>query len=117
LLFLADIEQSSANARRLHMAKTVVGLMENVDDAQSVLRELVGSGIEREDIGFMANQEHSIPGSADLNESEGSTGNNAGAVGRGGILVTVAAQDDARADLAAGIMREHGAVDIGQRVN
>jgi hypothetical protein len=176
------------------MAKTVVGLTDNVDDAQNVVRELVGSGIERGDIGFMANQKHSIPGSADLNESEGSKGNNAGndaasgalagagtgaalgglaglllaaaplaipgigpiiaagpiaaalagagigavtggvigsltdlgvpeqeahyyaeAVRRGGILVTVAAESDAQADIAAGIMRENGAVDIDQR--
>jgi len=172
------------------MAKTVIGLMENLDEAQSVVRELVGSGIERADIGFMANQKQAIPSSAELNESEGSTGGDAasgalagagagaalgglaglllaaaplaipgvgpiiaagpiaaaltgagigavagGLIGgltnlgvpeeqahyyaegvrRGGILVTVAAESDAQADKAAGIMRQHGAVDIDQR--
>ena len=90
------------------MAKTVVGLMDNIDEAQSVVRELVGSGIDRGDIGF-ANQKDAIPSSADLNESEGSTGND------GAILVAVAAESDAQADKAAGIMRLHGARDIGQR--
>jgi hypothetical protein len=101
------------------MAKTVVGLMETVDDAKSVVRELVGSGIQRGDIGFMANRKQSIPSSADLNESEGSSGNAAHyyaeAVRRAGILVTVAAQSDAQADIAAGILRLNGALDIGQR--
>jgi len=90
------------------MAKTVVGLMDNIDEAQSVVRELVGSGIDRGDIGF-ANQKDAIPSSADLNESEGSAGND------GAILVAVAAESDAQADKAAGIMRLHGARDIGQR--
>jgi len=91
------------------MAKTVVGLMDNIDEAQSVVRELVGSGIDRGDIGFIANQKDAIPSSADLNESEGSAGND------GAILVAVAAESDAQADKAAGIMRLHGARDIGQR--
>lgn len=115
------------------MAKTVVGLMENIDEAQNVVRELVGSGIDRADIGFMANRKQAIPSSAGLNESEGSTGNDAagGLIGeltnlseeahyyegvrRGGILVTVAAESDAQADKVTGIMRQHGAVDIDQR--
>jgi hypothetical protein len=82
--------------------------MDNIDEAQSVVRELVGSGIDRGDIGF-ANQKDAIPSSADLNESEGSAGND------GAILVAVAAESDAQADKAAGIMRLHGARDIGQR--
>jgi uncharacterized protein (TIGR02271 family) len=171
------------------MAKTVVGLMDNLDEAQSLVRDLVASGIERGDIGFMANQKQAVPSSAELNESEGShsdagtgalagagagaalgglaglllsvaplaipgigpiiaagpiaaalTGAGIGAVAggligglthlgvpeeeahyyaegvrRGGILVTVAADTDNQADKAAGIMRQHGAVDIDQR--
>jgi uncharacterized protein (TIGR02271 family) len=54
------------------MAKTVIGLMDNLGEAQAVVRDLVDSGIEREDIGFMANEKHSVPSSAALNESEGS---------------------------------------------
>lgn len=54
------------------MAKTVIGLMDNLGEAQAVVRDLVDSGIEREDIGFMANEKHAVPGTAALNESEGS---------------------------------------------
>jgi hypothetical protein len=54
------------------MAKTVAGLMDNIDDARNAVRELVQSGIDRNDIGFMANQRHAIPSTAGLNESEGS---------------------------------------------
>jgi uncharacterized protein (TIGR02271 family) len=54
------------------MAKTVIGLMDNIGEAQAVVRDLVAAGIDREDIGFMANEKHSVPDSAALNESEGS---------------------------------------------
>ena len=54
------------------MAKTVIGLMENIGEAQSVVRDLVASGIDRDDIGFMANEKHAVPESAHLNEGEGS---------------------------------------------
>jgi hypothetical protein len=54
------------------MAKTVAGLMENIDDARNAVHELVQSGIDRDDIGFMANQRHAIPDASELNESEGS---------------------------------------------
>jgi len=170
------------------MAKTVVGMMESIDEAQAVVRDLVSAGIRREDIGFMANEKHAVPGSAALNESEGQshaasgalagagagaalgglgglllaaaplaipgigpiiaagpiaaalTGAGIGAVAggliggltnlgvpedeahyyaegvrRGGILVTVAAEDEALADKAVGIMRQHGAIDIDER--
>lgn len=54
------------------MSKTVIGLMDNLGEAQSVVRDLVASGIDRDDIGFMANEKHAVPESAHLNESEGS---------------------------------------------
>ena len=54
------------------MAKTVIALMDNLADAQAVVRELGDAGIRSEDIGFMANQKHEIPATAHLNESEGS---------------------------------------------
>lgn len=53
------------------MAKTVIGLMDDIDEAQAVVRQLVEAGVRREDIGFMANQKHAVPSSAALNESEG----------------------------------------------
>ena len=54
------------------MSKTVIGLMDNIGEAQSVVKDLVTSGIDRDDIGFMANQKHAVPESAGLNEGEGS---------------------------------------------
>ena len=81
------------------MAKTVVGMMENIDEAQAVVRDLVSAGIRREDIGFMANEKHTISSSHGLNESEGSNaasgalaGAGAGAAlgGLGGLLLAVA---------------------------
>jgi hypothetical protein len=77
------------------MAKTVIGLMDNLGDAQAVVRELVESGIARDDIGFMANQKHQLPGTADLNESEGSSplaGAGAGAAlgGMAGLAIALA---------------------------
>lgn len=80
------------------MAKTVIGLMDNLGDAQAVVRELVESGIARDDIGFMANQKHQLPGTADLNESEGS-GTLAGA-GTGAALGGMAGLALALAPLA-----------------
>jgi hypothetical protein len=163
-------------------------MMENLDEAQTVVRELVDAGIRREDIGFMANEKQTIPSSAGLNEAEGGgraasgalagagagaavgglgglllavaplaipgigpivaagpiaaalTGAGIGAVAggliggltnlgvpeeeahyyaegvrRGGILVTVAADDGATAERAVAIMRSHGAIDIDER--
>jgi hypothetical protein len=169
------------------VAKTVIGLMENLGAAQAAVRELVDSGVPRDDIGFMANERHAVPSSAALNEAEGShtassalagagtgaaLGGIAGlalalaplaipgigpilaagpiaaalagagigavaggvigslthlgvpeeeahyyaeAVRRGGILVTVAADSEAQADLAVAILKRQGAVDIDER--
>lgn len=65
------------------MAKTVIGLMDNLPAAQAVVRELGEAGMRSEDIGFMANQKHEIPPTAQLNESEGGTA--AGALAGAGI--------------------------------
>lgn len=82
------------------MAKTVIGLMDNLGDAQAVVRELVESGIAQDDIGFMANQKHRLPSTADLNESEGS-GTLAGA-GTGAALGGMAGLALAAGPIAAG---------------
>lgn len=84
------------------MSKTVIALMDNIGEAQEVVKDLVASGIERDDIGFMANQKDTIPGSADLNESEGgraASGALAGA-GTGAALGGVAGLALALAPLA-----------------
>jgi uncharacterized protein (TIGR02271 family) len=168
------------------MSKTVIGLLDNLGEAQDVVQDLVASGIERDDIGFMANEKQAAPTRTDTTR-EGAgvasgalagagtgaaiggvaglalalaplaipgigpivaagaiaaalTGAGLGAVAggliggltrlgvpeedahyyaegvrRGGILVTVAADDEREADAAAEILRRHGAVDIDQR--
>ena len=170
------------------MSKTVIGLFDNVGEAQNVVKDLVASGIERDDIGFMANEKQTTPGRANLEREGGDvasgalagagtgaaiggvaglalafaplaipgigpivaagpiaaalTGAGLGAVTggliggltrlgvpdedahyyaegvrRGGILVTVAADDEREAERAAEIFRRHGALDIDQRAN
>lgn len=168
------------------MSMTVIGLFNNMGEAQSVVKDLVASGVERDDIGFMANEKQAAPSEAHA-EGQGSkaasgalagagtgaaiggvaglalalaplaipgvgpiiaagpiaaalTGAGIGAVAggliggltrmgvpeedahyyaegvrRGGILVTVAADDEAEADEAVAILRRHGAVDIEER--
>lgn len=51
------------------MVKTVIGLMDNLDEARSAVRELAESGIERNDIGFMANERHAVPGETAVREA------------------------------------------------
>src|SRR5688500_3212555 len=168
------------------MSKTVIGLLDNLGEAQDVVQDLVASGIERDDIGFMANEKQAAPTRTETTR-EGAdvasgalagagtgaaiggvaglalalaplaipgigpivaagpiaaalTGAGIGAVTggliggltrlgvpdedahyyaegvrRGGILVTVAADDEREADVAADILRRHGAVDIDER--
>lgn len=161
------------------MAKTVIGLIDNIGAAQAAVRDLVGSGIAQDDIGFMADQRHEVPTTAHLNESEGALSGAGAALGgmtglalalaplaipgigpilaagpivaalagaglgalaggliaglarlgvpeetahyyaealrRGGIVITVATDEAAQANLAAAILQRHGAVDIEQR--
>jgi uncharacterized protein (TIGR02271 family) len=176
------------------MSKTVVGLMDNIGEAQEVVKDLVASGIERDDIGFMANEKQAAGtrqqarsdggrGESDGDVASGAlagagtgaaiggvaglalslaplaipgigpilaagpiaaalTGAGIGAVAggliggltrlgvpeeeahyyaegvrRGGILVTVAADDDREAAQAVTILKRHGAVDIDERAS
>jgi hypothetical protein len=93
------------------MAKTVVALIHDIDEAQSVVHDLVASGIQCEDIGFRGNEGHAVPSTAALNESEGSVED----VSSDGIVVAVAAETDAQAQGAIEVMQRHGATDIDQR--
>ena len=92
------------------MAKTVVALIHDIDEAQSVVHDLVASGIQREDIGFRGNEGHAVPSTAALNETEGSVEESSD-----GIVVAVAAETDAQAQSAIEVMKRHGATDIDQR--
>lgn len=93
------------------MAKTVVAVIHDIDEAQSVVHDLVASGIQREDIGFGANEGHVVPSTAALNESEGGVEE----VSSHGIVVAVAAETDAQAQGAIEVMQRHGATDIDLR--
>ncbi len=92
------------------MAKTVVGLMENLEKAQHVLHDLVASGIHPDEIGFRANKPYAVPSSAALNESEGGDDPQ-----RDRIVVAVAVQTEDQARGAVQIMERHGAADIDQQ--
>ena len=171
------------------MSKTVIRLFNSMGDAQKVVRDLVASGIERDEIGFMANEKQVAPSRAEAGDNERGdvasgalagagtgaaiggvaglalalaplaipgigpivaagpiaaalTGAGIGAVAggliggltklgvpeehahyyaegvrRGGILVTVAADDEREAEAAADILRRHGAMDIEERAS
>ena len=90
------------------MAKTVIGLIDNLGEAQAAVRDLVENGIPQEDVGFVADPGHGLPGTAQLNDSEG-------AADAAAFLISVAADDAPGADRAAAILLRHGAVDIDQR--
>jgi hypothetical protein len=92
------------------MAKTLIGLFDNLSAAQATLRELAGSGIAEQDIGFMADQRHEVPSTAHLNEAEGE-----GADDALGIVITVAADQPGTTDRARAILERHGALAIDER--
>src|ERR1043166_5205724 len=96
--------------RRCAMAKTVIGLFDNLSAAQAVLRELAENGIAEHDLGFMADQGDGVPGPAQHNESEGE-----GADDARGIVITVAADEPGLAARAHAILERHGALDIDER--
>ncbi len=61
------------------MPKTVIGLMDNIGAAQSVVKDLLASGIDRDDIGFMANEKHAAPARTETTDDSAASGALAGA--------------------------------------
>jgi uncharacterized protein (TIGR02271 family) len=101
------------------MAKTVIGLFNDVTEAQNVVTDLVNSGFKREEVRSVAAATQGESGPdlrayKNLGIPEPEARSYAEGVRRGGTLVTVQAAED-RADLAAEILERHGAVDIDQR--
>jgi hypothetical protein len=82
------------------MAKTVIGLFDNIAAAQAAVRGLVKNGIAQQDIGFMADQRHEVPSTAHLNESEGALSGAGAAAGAGAALGGMAGLALALAPLA-----------------
>ena len=83
------------------MSKTVIGLFNNMGEAQNVVKDLVASGFHRDDIGFMANEKQSAPSDADTSAegSKAASGALAGA-GTGAAIGGVAGLALALAPLA-----------------
>ena len=97
------------------MAKTVIGLFDDVREAQQVVQALVDDGFRRQDIRTLTSQEgasvgaltgHGVPEPEAQFYAEG--------LRRGGALVLVDAADE-RADRAAAIMERYPAVDLEAR--
>jgi uncharacterized protein (TIGR02271 family) len=120
------------------MARTVVGVFDSYDDAQEAMQELVDEGFRREDINIMSNN---TAGSDATSSRTDDTGDNRSfgdkvsnffgslfgddaddddrgyyseAVRRGGVMVTVSADED-RIDRIVEIMEDHDVVDIDRR--
>lgn len=112
------------------MAKTVIGLMDNRQDAQRVIEELVsGCGCERSGIalserpaagsaeheGFFERLASSIRHLMGAGVPEDEAHTYGEGVRRGGVLVTVSAPTEAAADCATQLLQSHGALDVKQR--
>jgi uncharacterized protein (TIGR02271 family) len=86
------------------MAKTVIGLFENLREAQPIVQALVDDGFRREDIRTLTSQEEASVGTlSTFGVPEAEAQAYADAVRRGGALVLVDTADD-RADRAVAIM-------------
>ncbi len=88
------------------MARTVVGLFDQINQAQNVVQELINAGFSRNDISISANYTNGEQDKS-LNKQAGNV------IKDGGTLVTVKADDDI-ADRAYGIMQRFGAVDLSE---
>ncbi|HVF86343.1 MAG TPA: YsnF/AvaK domain-containing protein [Pyrinomonadaceae bacterium] len=117
------------------MAKTVIGMFRNNTEARVAVRELINSGIPREDIGITSNS-YGAEGTAEVDATSRSRSAHPGtgvgdsisnffrslfgdsnpdqatyysdAVGRGGVVVTVDADSDETAGRASAIMDRYG---------
>jgi hypothetical protein len=91
------------------MAAIVLGLMQDAHQARGAVRALDDAGFERDEIDVQGGLlqpliERGVP------ETEANY--YAEAARRGGMVVCVCADDESEAERAAGIMYEHGALDI-----
>ena len=93
------------------MAKTVIGLFDNLREAQPIVQALVDDGFRREDIRTLTSQEEASVGTLSaLGVPAAEAQAYADAVRRGGALVVVDAADE-RADRAVAIMEGSPAVE------
>jgi uncharacterized protein (TIGR02271 family) len=117
------------------MANTVIGLFEDADDAQEAVQKLVEKGFGRDDIDITAAGNYAGTGSdAGRGEShegfgdkidnffsslfggdDDEAGRHSEVLRHGGTLVTVHAVSGDRAETAADILDECGAIDVDER--
>lgn len=117
------------------MAQTVIGIFDNVSEAQDAIDQLVRNGFTREYIDLATHNTSSTSDATDRDRSrdeDESFGSSVGNffsnlfgsddevdkysdVGRRGTVVTVHAQTSDEAERAADILDEYGAVDVDER--
>jgi len=97
------------------MARTVIGLFDNGNDAQAALQELEQAGFG-DSLSYIQNGTSSLVsnlGQAGVPQEDAQIYSNE--VGRGGSLIVLQALGNADADRAAMILDRHNVVDIGSR--
>jgi uncharacterized protein (TIGR02271 family) len=97
------------------MAKTVIGLFQDLPKAQEVARALADDGFRREDIRTLTRPEEASVGTLTaLGVPAAEARAYADDVRRGGVLVLADVPDD-RADRAVALMERYATVDLGAR--
>jgi uncharacterized protein (TIGR02271 family) len=97
------------------MAKTVIGLFQDLSKAQAVVQALVDDGVRREDIRTLTSREGASVGTLTaLGAPEAEAQAYVDDVRRGGVLVLVDAPDD-RADRIVALMGRYATADLGAR--
>jgi uncharacterized protein (TIGR02271 family) len=95
------------------MAKTVIGLFQDLPKAQEVARALADDGVRREDVRTLTSREGVSVGTLTaLGVPEAEAQAYADDVRRGGVLVLVDVPDD-RADRAVALMERYATADLG----
>lgn len=91
------------------MAMVIVGMMKDAHEARGAVRALREAGFDLEDIDTQGDLAQCL---SDIGVPEGEVPIYAEGVRRGGTLVGVLADSENRAEHAASIMAEHGAVEL-----
>jgi len=111
-----DCQRNLGATRRNGMAKTVIGLFEQMRDAQGALRDLEAAGLPRNAVTFVQQSEPDLSSRlASIGIPEQDAGIYASGVQQGdGLIVTQGVSDD-DAEQVAAIMDRYNVVDISGR--
>jgi len=101
------------------MSKTIIGLFDSRTEAEKVVQELVGSGINRQDVSIVATdsqaqQDLDLSPYRTLGIPDLEARSYAEAVRRGATLLCIRTEEQL-VDRATDILERHGAIDIDQR--